>query len=99
MDIKKRVLSLLIVCFSFFIVHDFVFDMIDSCQDCVVCQIEPKKQNLDVSCQIHADIHQIAFILENCNISLSDMEKEIIFSFSENYKFEFYSNIYHPPAA
>ncbi|WP_187648521.1 hypothetical protein [Nitrosophilus labii] len=98
MRLKKKILGLLIISFSFLVFHDFVFEYIDPCSENVVCIDELDKKELDTACQLHADIHHSFFLLDFINISFADLKKEEV-NYSENpYNDHLEISIFHPPA-
>ncbi len=94
---RKRVIALLLICFAFFIVHDYVFEYIDPCNKSVACAATTYHQS-DTLCQIHIQMHNALFFIEQLQIFATTLKKEPIFYQKPLYH-EFHPNsIFHPPA-
>ncbi len=93
---RKRVIAFLLVCFAFFIVHDYVFEYIDPCSKSVTCTAT--YQQPDTLCQIHLQMHNTLFFIEQLQIFATALKKEPIF-YQKFLYYESHPNpIFHPPA-
>lgn len=54
---KKQILALLLLCFTFFIVHDYAIEAIDSDTQLELCYSQDSSFVLDLQSEIHDHIH------------------------------------------
>gem|GEM_PF-3851817 len=95
---KKGVLALLLVSFAFFVVHDYVFEYIDSCPTQNVCERSCDIKQQDGVCQLHAEIHHSLFILQTADYSCESIKSDTILHSDSVHPFFVPDSIFHPPA-
>ncbi len=100
MSFKKKIITLLLVCFSFVVLHDFVFEYLDPCEkQTVLCTLDVEKKNGDTICQLHSDIHNHPFLLEDMKILFPSLKSEKIFYKKTLYEKPSFRSVFRPPAA
>jgi len=97
---KKQILTLLLLCFTFFIVHDYAIEAIDADTQLELCYSQDSSFILDIQSQIHDHIH----LLLDVPLEQQPIDSKILLSTAPMFKAIFtYDTIFRvlhtPPIA
>ena len=67
---KKFVLSVLLFAFTFFVVHDYVINFVDTDTQCELYQFQNDKASLDLPSKIHSHIHLVLDVPQSSTLNL-----------------------------
>ncbi len=77
--IKTYILSVLLFTFAFFTVHDYIIVAFDADTQYELCYAQTDNTVVDISSQIHQDIHTLMSMLESQTASLNGVDNALCF--------------------
>ncbi len=77
--IKRYILSGLLLTFAFFTVHDYIIVAFDADTQYELCYAQIDSTVVDLSSQIHQDIHTLMSMLESTTLSLNVFSTTLCF--------------------
>ena len=77
--IKRYIHSVLLLTFAFFTVHDYIIVAFDADTQYELCYAQRDSTVVDISSQIHQDIHTLMSMLESQTVSLHGVDNTLCF--------------------